>query len=147
MAATKQNRSDSQTAFQDVFDAMTEWQNEIRSMSEWHGENVLTKLSAAAKSVGWPNVVVDASRDQIQLAAKAQAQALDQITSIWREQLNNSVAHSTANSLGHAMPLQSDPITVAANPGQFWILVASSWQKTWLDAMQAWANGPRPVRR
>jgi hypothetical protein len=45
MAATKQNNSDSQTAFQDVFDAMMEWQNEIRSMAERHGANVLTKLS------------------------------------------------------------------------------------------------------
>jgi hypothetical protein len=143
MAMTKQNRSDSQTAFRDAFDAMTEWQEEITSVAERHGEKVLTKLSTAAKSVGWADAVVDASRDQIQLAAKAQAQALDQITNIWREQLNNS--HSPANSLGHAIPLQSD--SMATNPSQFWIQVATSWQKTWLDAMQAWANGSRPERR
>jgi hypothetical protein len=146
MAATKQNRSDSQTAFRDAFDAMTEWQEEITSVAERHGEKVLTKLSTAAKSVGWPDAVVDASRDQIQLAVKAQAQALDQMTSIWREQLNNSVAHSTANSLGHAMPLQSDPITMPANPGEFWIQLAANWQETWLNAMQAWTNGSRQER-
>jgi hypothetical protein len=143
MAATKQNHSDSQTAFQDVFDAMEEWQEEMTSVAERHGERVLTKLSTAAKSAGWPDGVVDASRDQIQLTAKAQAQALNQLTSVWRKQLNNSVANSTANSLGHAMPLQSDPVTIAANPGQFWMQVATTWQKTWLNAMQAWADSSR----
>jgi hypothetical protein len=44
------------------------------------------------------------------------------------------------------MPAQSDPIAMAANPGQFWIQVATNWQKTWLDAMQAWANGSRHER-
>ena len=143
MAATKQNHSDSQTAFQDVFDAMEEWQEEMTSVAERHGERVLIKLSTAAKSAGWPDGVVYASRDQIQLTAKAQAQALNQLTSVWRKQLNNSVANSTANSLGHAMPLQSDPVTIAANPGQFWMQVATTWQKTWLNAMQAWADSSR----
>ena len=146
MVATKQNRSDSQTAFQDAFDAMTEWQEEIRSVAERHGEKVLTKLSAAAKSAGWPDALVDASRNQIQLATKAQAQAVDQIISVWREQLDRSTSHATANSFGHATPLQSDPITMPANPGQFWMQVAANWQKTWLDAMQAWANGSRQER-
>jgi hypothetical protein len=147
MVATMKNRSDSQTAFQGAFDAMTEWQDENRSMAERHIENVLTKLSAAAKSAGWPDVVVDASRDQIQLAVKAQGQALDQIMGVWREQLDRSTAHSAANSLGHAMPAQTDPIAMTANPGQFWMQVASNWQKTWLDAMQAWANGSQQERR
>ena len=120
---------------------------EITSVAERHGAKVLTKLSAAAKSAGWPEAVVDASRDQIQLVAKAQAQALDQIRNAWREQLDRSTAHSTANSFGHAMPAQCDPIAMPANPGQFWMQVATSWQKTWLDAMQAWANGPRQERR
>jgi hypothetical protein len=146
MVATKQNLADSQTAFQEAFDAMRDWQEEVRSIGERHGQKVLTKLSVAAKSAGWPDAVVDASRNQIQLAAKAQAQALDQIMSVWRQQLDRSTAHSAANSFGHAMPAQSDPIAMAANPGQFWIQVATNWQKTWLDAMQAWANGSRHER-
>jgi hypothetical protein len=147
MDAATQNRCDNQTAFQEAFDAMTEWQEEIRSVSERHGEKVLTKLGVAAKSAGWPDAIVDASRDQIQLVAKAQAQALDQIVSVWQEQLDRSTAHSTANSLGHAMPAQTDPIAITANPGQFWMQVAANWQKTWLDAMQAWADGSRQQRR
>jgi hypothetical protein len=90
MVATKQNLADSQTAFQEAFDAMTDWQEEVRSIGERHGQKVLTKLSVAAKSAGWPDAVVDASRNQIQLAAKAQAQALDQIMSVWRQQLDRS---------------------------------------------------------
>jgi hypothetical protein len=67
MGVTTQTRPDNQTAFQEAFDAMTEWQEEIRSVSERYGEKVLTKLGTAAKSAGWPDAIVDASRDQIQL--------------------------------------------------------------------------------
>src|SRR5262245_41205116 len=73
MTAIKQDRPDSQSAFQDVFEAMADWQEETRSVAQRHGEDVLTKLSAAAKSSGWPDAMVDASRNQIQLATKARA--------------------------------------------------------------------------
>lgn len=146
MRSSKRHHDEGQTALDDALDALTEWQDEVRSLSERHGERVLRKLSAAAKSAGWPDTLVDANREQIQLTAKAQAEALDQIISAWRQQVRSGAMQSAVGA-SHAVPGQSHFTAMAVNPAQFWMQVAAGWQKGWLNAMQSWGNGSMNGRR
>jgi hypothetical protein len=50
----------------DAFDAMSAWRIETASSNEKNSEQVIEKLAAAARALGWPEQIVDATRAQMQ---------------------------------------------------------------------------------
>src|SRR5262245_62298768 len=68
-----------------AFDAMSAWRIETAKNSEKNSEQVIEKLAAAARALGWPEQIVDANRAQIQNITKAQIQTMDQKMDVWEE--------------------------------------------------------------
>ena len=72
-----------------AFDAMSTWRTETLSNSEKGFEQVMEKISEAARALGWPEQVVDATRSQVQSITKMQIQTIDQIMDAWEEQIKS----------------------------------------------------------
>src|SRR6201982_3403843 len=129
-------------AVNDAFDAMSAWRIEAAKNNERNSEQVIEKLAAAARALGWPEQIVDASRAQMQSITKMQIQTMDQMMDAWEEQIKspNPMTASPSAMLLKLKPLPSispagswpnaDTFQMAAmNPMQFWMQVADQWQK------------------
>jgi hypothetical protein len=136
-----------------AFDAMSDWRTEAAESNERHMTKVIDKMAAAARTLGWPEEIVDATRTQMQNIAKMQTQMMDQMMDAWEEQIKAanpmtrgaSAMLSRLNSLSSFGPtvggrstdtLGVDPI----NPFKFWVQFAEQWQKASADAMSFWTE-------
>src|SRR6478736_314279 len=109
-----------------AFEAMSTWRTETVDNSEKNLGQVIEKMAAAARAVGWPEQIVDATRSQMQTVTKTQIQMMDQMMDAWEEQIkspNPSAMMSKLTSLssfgqaGSWPSLGSD--MSAMNPMQF----------------------------
>src|SRR5436190_23855605 len=128
-------------AVNDAFDAMSAWRIEAAKNNEQNSEHVIEKLAAAARALGWPEQIVDATRAQMQGITKMQIQTMDQMMDAWEEQIrspNPMAMLSKLKSLPGISPTGSWPnaSALAMNPMQFWMQCAEQWQKAWADAMR-----------
>jgi hypothetical protein len=146
--STSQLPNEARKAVNAAFDAMTTWRTEIADSSE----EVIEKMAAAARALGWPEQIVDTTSAQMQSITKMQVQAMDHIMDAWEEQIkspNPSAAMSKLKSLPSFGPAGSWPITnasqmAAMNPFGIYMQVAQEWQKAWADVMAFWAKAGEP---
>src|SRR5436190_15602994 len=68
-----------------AFDAMSAWRIETANSNEKNSEEVIEKMAAAARALGWPEQIVDATRAQLQSITKMQIQMMDQLMDAWEE--------------------------------------------------------------
>jgi len=136
-------------AVNEAFDAMSTWRIETARSSEKNSEQVIEKMAAAARALGWQNEIVDAIRAQMQGIARLQIQMMDHIMDAWEEQIKSpnpmgsfpSAMLSRLNSLpGHGPAGSASLGTAAMNPFQFWIQIAEQWQRATGDAMASWTK-------
>jgi hypothetical protein len=140
-----------------AFDAMSTWRIETANNSEKNSEQVIEKMAAAARSLGWPEQIVDATRAQLHSITKVQIQTMDHMMDAWEEQIKSpnpmtgspSAMVSKLKSLPGVSPAGSWPNAdafplAAMNPMQFWIQLAEQWQKAWADAMAFWVKAGKP---
>jgi ferritin-like metal-binding protein YciE len=80
-----------------AFDAMSAWRVETAQSSEKNIEQVLEKMAAAARALGWPEEIVEATRAQMQSITKMQIQMMDHVMDAWEEQIKAELD----NALGH----------------------------------------------
>jgi len=130
-----------------AFDAMSAWRIDIANSNEKNSEQVIEKMAAAARALGWPEQIVDATRGQLQSITKMQIQMIDQMMDIWEEQIKspNPMSASSAMlsklkslpgvSLAGTSPTAGAFAGAAMNPMQFWVQVAEQWQKAWADSI------------
>jgi hypothetical protein len=134
-----------------AFDAMSAWRTETAQSSEKNSEKVIEKMAAAARALGWPEQIVDATRTQLQSITKLQIQTMDRMVDVWEEQLKSPMGASPSAMLSklQSMPSMSPigpwpngetPQPAATNPLQVWMQLTQQWQKTWADAMSSWAG-------
>jgi hypothetical protein len=138
-----------------AFDAMSAWRIDIANSNEKNSEQVIEKMAAAARALGWPEQIVDATRGQLQSITKMQIQMIDQMMDIWEAQIKSpnpmtasSAMLSKLKALPGALPASTranaDAFAGAAtNPMQFWVQFAEQWQKAWRDAMGVGVGGQR----
>jgi len=129
-----------------AFDAMSTWRTETAKSNEKNSEQVIEKMAAAARALGWPEQIVDATRAQMQSITKMQIQTMDQMMDAWEEQIKSpnpmtgspSAMLSKLRALPGISPTGSWPnaSALAMNPMQFWMQWAEQWQKAWADAMR-----------
>jgi hypothetical protein len=136
---------------------MSTWRIETANTSEKNSKQVIEKMAAAARALGWPEQIVDATRSQLQSVTKMQIQMMDHMMDAWEEQIespNPMTAPSAMLSKLKPLPSVSPAGTwpnadafslVAMNPLQFWIQLAEQWQKAWADAMAFWAKAGRSL--
>src|SRR5262249_2007512 len=141
-----------------AFDAMSTWRIETANNNEKNSEQVIEKLAAAARALGWPEQIVDATRAQLQSITKMQIQAIDHMMDAWEEQIKSPMTGSPSAMLSKLKSWPSvspagtwanaDALqTAAVNPMQFWTQVAEQWQKAWADATSYWIKASRPKSR
>jgi hypothetical protein len=136
-----------------AFDAMSTWRIEIANNNEKNSEQVIEKMAAAARALGWPEQIVDVARAQMQSITKMQIQTMDHMMDAWEEQLKSPNAMTDApsamlsklKSLSSPSPAgtwpNADAFQMGAmNPLQFWMQFAERWQKSWADAMGLWVK-------
>src|SRR5262249_44638615 len=138
-----------------AFGAMSAWRIDIANSNEKNSEQVIEKMAAAARALGWPEQIVDATPAQPQSITKLQSQKMDHMRDIWEEQIKSpnpmtapSAMLSKLKSLPGAGPAGTWPNAdafagAAINPMQFWVQVAEQWQKAWSDAMGVGFGGQR----
>jgi len=71
-----------------AFDAMSTWRTETVNNNEKNLAEVIEKMAAAARALGWPEQIVDATRSQMQTVTKTQIQMMDQIWTLGRSRSN-----------------------------------------------------------
>jgi hypothetical protein len=134
-----------------AFDAMSTWRTETVNNSEKNLEQVIEKMAAAARALGWPEQIVDATRSQMQSVTKTQIQMMDQMMDVWEEQIkspNPSAMVSKLKSLSGFGPAGSWPAGTwpnvadmsAMNPMQFFTQFVEQWQKASSDMMAFWTK-------
>jgi hypothetical protein len=127
-----------------AFDAMSNWRIETANASERNLEQVIEKTATAARALGWPEQIVDATRAQFQSITKMQTQTMDQIMDAWEEQIKSpnpsSAMLSKLNSLESFSWPNSSTAQMAMNPLQLYMQFAQQWQKSWTEAMAFWSK-------
>jgi hypothetical protein len=147
--STPKLSDDARKAVIAAFEAMSTWREEIVNNSEKNSEQVIEKTAEAARELGWPDQIVDATRMQMEAITKMQIQTMDHMMDTWEEQIKSPNSSSTMLSkltpLPNFGPVGSWPNTgnpqmAALNAFQFYMQVAQQWQKAWADAMASWAH-------
>jgi hypothetical protein len=72
-----------------AFDAMSAWRTEMVSNSEKNSGQVIEKIAAAARALGWPDQIVEATRAQMQRITKTQIETMDHVMDAWEEQIKS----------------------------------------------------------
>jgi hypothetical protein len=130
-----------------AFDAVSTWRTETVD----NFEIVIDKMAAAARALGWPQQIVDATHTQMQDVIKMQIQTTDRLMDAWEEQIkspsSSSAILSKLQSISSFSPAVGWPAAqmAAFNPFGMYMQIAQQWQKTWSDAMGVWTNGNKPI--
>ena len=129
-------------AIKAVFDALSEWRDEVSTSTERYSESVMDKMAAAARALGWPKELVEASHKHLVQASKVQMHMIDQMMDAWEKQLSAPTSNQFLTQLNkfsgtgfEAMPMSS--------PLDLWMQTAEMWQRNWASALSMWTNsGP-----
>jgi glycerate kinase len=136
--------NEARNAVNAAFDAMSTWRMETVNNNEKNLEQVIEKMAGAARALGWPEQVVDATRSQMQSLTKTQIHVMDQMMDAWVEQVkspNPSAMLYKLKSLPGFGAAGSWPAELSAmNPMQLFMQFAEQWQKAWSDAMAFWTK-------
>ena len=122
-------------AIEAVFDALSAWRHEIGACAERHSETVLDKMGAAARALGWPKELVEASHKHLAQASKMQMHVIDQLMGAWQKQLTSPTSDQFIAQLGK---LPSPGFT--ATPIDFWMQTTEMWRRNWESALAMWTN-------
>jgi hypothetical protein len=132
-----------------AFDALSTWGTETVDSFEV----VIDKMAAAARKLGWPQQIVDATRAQMENVIKMQIQTMDRMMDAWEEQIKSPSSSSTIlsklgsiSSFGPAGSWPSAAVTqmAAFNPFGAYMQTAQQWQKAYADAMGFRTKADRP---
>jgi hypothetical protein len=145
--STPKLSDDARKAVNAAFEAMSTWREQI--VNEKSSEQVIEKMAEAARELGWPEQIIDATRMQMEAVTKMQLQTMDHMMDTWEAQIKSPNSSSTMLSkltaLPNFRPVGSWPNSgnrqmVALNGFELYMQVAQQWQRAWADAMTSWAK-------
>jgi hypothetical protein len=114
-----------------TFDALSNWRDEIETVNERCLNNVLDRISAVARAMGWPDQAVRSTREYLEGTAKVQTETIDQMIEGWKRQIKSTSApmaipRSIAEHIpGFGMKTEFKPLA----PSIFWLQAAEMWQR------------------
>ena len=100
--STPKLSDDARKAVNAAFEAMSTWREEI--VNEKNSEQVIEKMAEAARELGWPEQIVDATRMQMEAITKIQIQTMDHMMDTWEEQIKSPNSSSTMLSKLTSLP-------------------------------------------
>jgi hypothetical protein len=77
--------AEARKAVKAALEAMSAWRSETTKNSEKNIEEVIDKMAAAGQALGWPERIVEVTREQMQSATKMQLQMIDYMMKAWEE--------------------------------------------------------------
>jgi hypothetical protein len=92
-------------------------------------------MGSAARALGWPKELVEASHKHLAQASKMQMHVIDQLMDAWQKQLTSPTSDQFIAQLS---TLPSPGYT--ATPIDFWIQTAEMWRRNWESALSMWTN-------
>jgi predicted O-linked N-acetylglucosamine transferase (SPINDLY family) len=143
--------------FNGAIDAMAEWREEMAGSTERYSKKVFDKMGVAARAMGWPEELIQATREQMEHAAKLQMHMLDQVMDAWQDQMKapssgaflERMTAGKESSFPGMEAFQQMMSQMQGMPGmsglgmaplQFWMQAAEMWQKSWASAMSMWMS-------
>jgi len=108
-----------------AFDAMSTWRVEAAKKNEKHSQEVIEKMAAAARALGWPEQIVDATRAQLQSITKLQIQILDNMMDVWEEQIKSPNPMTASSVMLSKLKSWPDAKPAGAWPAGAW--PAGAW--------------------
>ena len=115
-----------------AFDALSNWRDEVETANERCLGKVLDRTSAIARSMGWPDQAVRATREYLEKTSKVQVEMIDQIMDTWKRQLKSATAPMAFPSSLTGQSRSAMPEFSAFTPWNFWFQAAEMWQRTWM---------------
>lgn len=147
------SRSDARPAATAALQSLSKWHDEVVAANERCLTDVLEQTAAAARAMGWPEHVINATRDQLLNASQLQTQAIDQLSALWKKQLESSASPMpVARSLFDPMQRLPSSNYPGSMPEMFgiagqpfgplllWVQTAEMLQRNWIQAMSFWAD-------
>jgi hypothetical protein len=127
-----------------AFEAMSTWRTETVDSFE----TVIDKMAEAARALGWPQQIIEATHAQMDGVIKMQVQTMDRMMDAWEEQIKSPGSSSAILSKLQSIPGFSSTgwpgaamgQMAALNPLGMYMQMAQQWQKTWADTIGVWAN-------
>ena len=89
LQATQSLPREAREAIEAVFDALSAWRDEVGASTERYSETLLDKMAAAARALGWPKELVEASHKHLAQASRMQIHMIDQLMHAWQKQLTS----------------------------------------------------------
>jgi hypothetical protein len=140
---------DARKAVSAAFEAMSTWRTETVKNSEKSSTLVIEKIAAAAKALGWPEQIVDATRAHMENITKMQVQTMDQMMDAWEGQLKSPTSPSGLLSKLKSFPCfgsaggwsngDAFQMTTLA-PFQAYMSFVEQWQKACKEAAASWSQ-------
>jgi len=145
--STPKLSDDARKAVNAAFEAMSTWREQI--VNEKSSEQVIEKMAEAARELGWPEQIIDATRVQMEAITKMQIQTMDHMMDTWEAQIKSPNSSSTMLSKLTALPNfgpagswpnSGNGQMAALNGFELYMQIAQQWQKAWADAMTSWTK-------
>jgi len=130
-------------AVKEVFDALSEWRDEVNASTERYCETILEKMAAAARALGWPKELVEASHKHLVQASKAQMHMIDQFMDAWEKQISSPTSDPFAGELSKLT--RGFGTMSVSSPVDLWMQTAEMWQRNWASALSMWTAGMSKV--
>jgi hypothetical protein len=119
-----------------VFDAIAECHSVVAASTD----NVVGKISQAARMIGWPDHIVSGVVNQIKSVAEMQIEMIDHTMEVWREQIKSWPNLSSAGHLPDAEAFKA----MSVNPVRYWTRMGEQWQKDWAQKLMSdWAKSSK----
>ena len=147
------SRNDARQAATTALQSLSKWHDEVVAANERCLADVLDQTAAAAHAMGWPDHVINATRDQLLKASQLQTQAIHQLAAHWKKQLESPTSlMPVARSLLDPTPRLPSSSYPGSMPEMFgiggqpfapmllWVQAAEMWQRNWMSAMSFWAD-------
>ena len=138
---------DARKAVNAAFEAMSTWREQI--VNQKNSEQVIEKMAEAARKLGWPEQIVDATRTQMEAITKMQIQTMDHLMDTWEAQIKSPNSSSTMLSKLTSLPNFGPVGSNSGNPQmalngfevyKLYMQTVQQWQKAWVELMASLAT-------
>jgi hypothetical protein len=145
--STPRLSDDARKAVNAAFETMSTWREQI--VNEKSCEQVIEKMAEAARKLGWPEQIVEATRTQMEAITKMQIQTMDHMMDTWEAQIKSPSSSSTMLSKLTSLPNFGPVGSNSGNPQmalngfevyKLYMQTVQQWQKAWVELMASLAT-------
>jgi len=111
----------------------------VNASTERYCETILEKMAAAARALGWPKELVEASHKHLVQASKAQMHMIDQFMDAWEKQISSPTSDPFAGELSKLT--RGFGTMSVSSPVDLWMQTAEMWQRNWASTLSMWTAG------